>query len=103
MICVFGCRCRNAEPIARKALKSAGITNFLGVSFYAGHDKARELVPQIDTNDIEAKERLLNYILSKSGYSVIVGWDEDSLEYAEVGTGSPIDISNGKIIARKYY
>lgn len=103
MICGFGCRCKNAEPIARKVFRDAGISNFLGVPFYIGHEVAKQTVPQIDTADIEMKERLLQYILSQSGYSVIVGWDENELVYAEVGHGSPIDIVNGKVIVRNFY
>lgn len=103
MIAVFGCKCHNAIPIARKVLADAKIPEWLEVPIHKGHDKAKELIPQIDTKDEQKKEELLDCILHRSSYVIIVGWDINQLDFADVASGSPIDTSLGKVIAKDYY
>lgn len=102
MLAVFGCKCKNAEPLARRVLQQAGILNYLSIPFYMGHKEAKKYVPLIQTADETSKRTLLSYILSSSGYSVVVGWNDEALEWSEVGSGRPIDISDGKIVAQRY-
>lgn len=103
MIAVFGCKCNNAIPIARKVLANAEIEEWLEIPIHKGHDLAKELIPQMNTRAVLNREELLDYILHRSSYVVIVGWDENELQYADVASGSPMDLSLGKVIAKDYY
>lgn len=86
MLAIFACQCATSELKARRVLKNANIKNYLGVRCYTGKTAitiALENMPEAvkKTTDWRAVKELIN---TKSGYSVIVGWDEEKMRWSDI-------------------
>lgn len=104
MLAIFACQCATSELKARRVLRDAGIKNYLGVRCYLGKKSigiGLENMPDAvkGTTDYRALKDLIE---TKSGYSVIVGWDTEKMRWSDIYDGKIESVVPGEQIAEYF-
>ena len=100
MITCLACTCHNAESIIRRVLRTSHYPNYLSQPIIRG--KAACLSYLEGLEPIARIEALKMYIEKNSSWAVVLGQDEDEIDWAEVGHGGVKARLDGQIIVERY-
>lgn len=101
---ILTCDCGGAEELARNCIKDGGYKKFLSVPLYKGPKQADIWFSQLSSvvQGFLETQALMSAIEHKSGYVIIVGWNNKGLVWADIGDGGPADVADGQTIAEAF-
>lgn len=100
MIKCLACRCHSAQPIIRRVLRVSHHENWATESIIVGKaDCLAELNNFPECRTIGALKR---YIQDNSSWAVILGYDGEEIDWAEIGHGGTRGRLEGQMIVERY-
>lgn len=99
MLSCLACKCHNSEPIIRRVLRISHAPNWATHPIIRGKAECLSYLEGFSSPTIEA---LKKYIEQNSSWAVIIGYDEDRIDWAEVGHGGDKARLDGQVIVERY-
>lgn len=103
MIAIVACNCGNALPTAYKFLQQF-IEKWMDVPIHQGRDKASEFLAQFADYQIGEKSphELSKFLTKVSRYIVVVGWDDESFDWSDIGHGGIKELADAELIVERF-
>lgn len=104
MLVVLTCSCGSSEQLVRSAMHRYGYDRWATEPIYDGKDNCLKSVDNMIKkfpNETRLKD-LYNFIKNNSKWAVFLGYDEDSLMWADISHGRMKEDAEAEIVVEKY-
>lgn len=104
MIAVLACHCGSSLPKARKFLQNNNVENWMEVPVHLGKESALQFLSKLsdDMEGFPSLTALRSFIRGSARFIVILGYDEDREEWADIGHGDMKGKADAELIIERF-
>lgn len=100
-IAIIGCRCAGSEPRMRTFLRESGYAKWQNIPMPKGREASINFLDSLPSDNVEIK-KLKEYLKRTSSWSVIIGTDGVTYQWADIGHGALKEKLDAEIIVRDF-
>lgn len=101
MISVVVCFCPNADIRAYHFLQRQ-VENWMDVPLYRGKENTLKFLNSLGKNDDLRMHTLLSLLEKTGKYIVVVGWDEDRVEWSNISHNDMKSLADAELIVEEF-
>ena len=100
MITCLACRCHASEPRIRRVLRESHLDGWATLPIIRGKSECLSYLEGFASS--VTVEALKKYISQNSSWAVVLGYDGDNIDWAEVGHGGEKARLDGIVLVERY-
>lgn len=104
MIAILACRCGSSLPTARKFLQTNNVEDWMEIPVHLGKDNSLKFLARFsdDTEGYPSLTALRNLIRGSARFIVILGYNDEREEWADISHGNMKDKADAQLILERF-